>query len=214
MQFACITVYVHYTCTFFGHFQFSLLPLPQPATPALSQWQASCAPTNLRPPAFTRWRPHLLFIERLRHWCRVIWLKFFTVAWSSLWEAKQDDIPLRWHADELIPRVSNTEQLGCLKPEWKGEISMKLRVPQSSVCFLINKLLRQGSVNHPKVPTRSRKSCAAADHRPIRLCKAIRFFNVPQLRLEWNETVSIQTVHNRLHEDQCSHLCRLWHRRY
>ena len=60
-------------------------------------------------------------------------------------------------------------------------ISRKLRVPNSSVCFWINKFLKQGNVDRPKIPTRPRKTIATADRRLMCLCKAGRFSSASQL---------------------------------
>ena len=80
-------------------------------------------------------------------------------------------------------------------------IARKLNVPKSSVCFWVTKFLRQGRLECLAVPTCPRKTSATADRRLLRLCKANRFLSAPQLQQEWNESVSVQTVRNRLHNE-------------
>ena len=83
--------------------------------------------------------------------------------------------------------------------KWRG-IARKLNVPKSSVCTWVTKFLREGSVDRAKVPTRPRKTSAATDRRLLDLSKSNRFLSASQLRAEWDEPVSEQTVRNRLHE--------------
>ena len=79
-------------------------------------------------------------------------------------------------------------------------ISRSLGVPRSTVGFWVNKFRLHGRLDRLSVEGRPRATSRRTDRRLKRLCKTHRFSTSSELLEAWNQSVSQQTVRNRLHK--------------